>query len=355
MLRQLLVLLTFLRTIERAAWLRLIGVTVLGLALLFAWSWRDLPGNWYQATRTSNRPLSRAKSWHYQLQHVDLTRLGQVAADVIVIDYERSGVPLTHEEVARLKVQPDGRPRIVLSYLSVGEAEEKRFYWTSSWTTQPETRPSWLKMPNCAWPGAWAVRFWEDGWKQILFRGERAYLRKIMQAGFDGVYLDRVDMFEDFPEIAKEQRNATQDMIDLVAELGQTAKADRPNFIVVPNNGIGLLTHRDFRRAIDGLGMEELLFSEKGTGVRNDPRKIKDSLSLLRKLQWDYKPVFTLEYLITQEAIAAARRELDGLQIISGFPTRALDGGDPTVPVELKTDPGTPEFVATNCNKANSW
>ena len=124
---------------------------------------------------------------------------------------------------------------------------------------------------------------------------------------------------------------------------------------MLPNNGIGLLSDRTFRRAIDGLGMEELLFSEKGTGVRNERTKIGESLSYLRKLQWDFKPVFTLEYLITKPAIEAARRELDQLKIISAFPTRALDGGDPTAPVELAKDPGTPEFVANNCTKANSW
>lgn len=355
MLRPLLHLFALLRRLDRTAWCRIASLMAVFLVALFAWSWRDLPFNWYEATYTKNRPLSHVGSWHYQLQNVDIDRLAQVEADVMVIDFAQAGIPLSRDDVARLKVQPNGRPRIVLSYLSVGEAEEKRFYWEHGWTTQPESRPTWLAMPNCAWPGAWAIRFWQDGWKQILFRSEMSYLRKIIHAGFDGVYLDRVDMFEDFPQIANEHRDAAQDMIDLVAELSQTARTIKPKFLVLPNNGIGLLAHRDFRRVIDGLGMEELLFSEKGTGVRNDARKIAENLALLRKLQWDYKPVFTLEYLITKDAIASARRELDDLRIISGFPTRALDGGDPTAPVELKTDPGTPEFVASNCTKANSW
>ena len=330
-------------------------VTALVLIASFVWSLRDLPGNWYEATRTDKRPLAHVSSWHYQLQNLDLDRIATVAADVIVVDFARAGVALTKEEVVRLKIGPGGKSRIVLSYLSVGEAEEKRFYWDPLWKGQEEGRPTWLKLENCAWPGAWSVRFWQDGWKRIVYRDQVSYLRKIIQAGFDGVYLDRVDMFEDFPEIAKEQPNAPQEMIDLVADLAQTARAIRPGFLVVPNNGLSLLAHRDFRRTIDGLGMEELLFSEKGTGVRNDPRKVNDNLALLRKLQWDYKPVFTLEYLITKDAIEAARRELDGLKIIAAFPNRALDGGDPTTPVELKTDPGTPEFVATHCTKTNSW
>lgn len=322
---------------------------------LFAWNWRDLPGNWYEATYTDQRPLAHVASWHYQLQNVDFERISAVDADVVVIDYARAGIALTREDVARFKVRAGGKPRIVLSYLSVGEAEEKRFYWDPAWTASPASRPSWIHMNNCAWPGAWAVQFWQDGWKQIVYRGDQSYLRKIIQAGFDGVYLDRVDMFEDFPQVKSVRPTARQDMIDLVADLAQTARAIKPGFLVLPNNGIGLLSDRTFRRAIDGLGMEELLFSEKGTGVRNERTKIGESLSYLRKLQWDFKPVFTLEYLITKPAIEAARRELDQLKIISAFPTRALDGGDPTAPVELAKDPGTPEFVANNCTKANSW
>ena len=328
-----------------------IFVAVLALA---AWSWRDLPGNWYEATQTDRRPFSRVSSWHYQLQNVDLDKLAAIDADVIVIDYARNGVPLTADEVRRVKVRAGKRPRIVLSYLAVGEAEEKRYYWDAAWTNEA-TRASWLKMPNCAWPGAWAVRYWEDGWKDIVYRGPDSYLSRIMAADFDGVYLDRVDMFGDYPGIAKERPTAARDMIDLVADLGARARAAKPGFIIVPNNGLPLLAYRRFRRAIDGLGMEELLYSEKVTGVRNNPRSIAENMSYLAKLQWDYKPVFTLEYMTDAAAIAAAKGELTAKGVIAAFPTRALDGGDPTVPADLHKDPGTPEFVAKNCTKENSW
>lgn len=333
------------------------GLAAIIIAL--AISWRDLPGNWYEATQTDKRPLAKVTSWHYQLQKVDIEKVAAVDADVVVVDYERAiegggRVQLTAEQVAKLKVKPNGKRRIVLSYLSVGEAEEKRFYWNADWKTDPAKKPSWLHVGNCAWPGAWAIKFWEDGWKQILYRGADSYLRKIIAAGFDGVYLDRVDMFNDYPLIATERRGA-QDMITLVDELGQTARSVKPGFLVLPNNGMELLESRQFRRAIDGLGMEELLYSHAGTGVRNDQAHIKETLGYLRKLQWDYKPVFTLEYLVSKESIDAAKAELSRLKVIGGFPTRALDGGDPTAPVDLKSDPGTPEFIKANCTQANSW
>lgn len=333
-------------------------VTALALAVVaaFVWSWRDLPHNWYEANRTDHRPLYHAKSWHYQLANVDIDKIAAVDTDVVVVDYAIAGVPLTPEQVAGLKARPNGKPRIVLSYLSVGEGEEKRFYWNHEWTTDPATRPSWININNCAWPGAWAVRFWQDGWKDIVYRGPDSYLKRIIAQGFDGVYLDRVDMFEDYPSIKKEQPNAAREMIMLVADLAATARALKPGFIVVPNNGIGLLADRNFRRAIDGLGMEELLYSEKATGARNSQYGVRERMALLTKLQWDYKPVFTLEYMNNRLGIEAAKAELDRLGIVSAFPTRALDGGDPTAPaIELHSDPGTPEYVSANCTKSNSW
>lgn len=343
------------QTLKNWAWLAA-AAAVVAMAI----SWRDLPGNWYEATQTDKRPLARIGSWHYQLQKVEIGKVAAVPEDLVVIDYEHAledgkRVQWTPDEVAKLKVKPDGSRRYVLSYLSVGEAEEKRFYWNADWKTNPSSKPSWLHIPNCAWPGAYAVRFWEDGWKNVLFRSPESYLRRIIAAGFDGVYLDRVDMFQDFPQIDTVYRGANNEMIELVAELSLTAKSIKPGFFVLPNNGMELLDSRRFRRAIDGLGMEELLYSHKGTGVRNAEHDIASTMGHLRKLQWDFKPVLTLEYLVTPESIASARTELRKLKVIGGFPTRALDGGDPTAPIDLKSNIGTPEFIQANCTKSNSW
>ena len=40
---------------------------------------------------------------------------------------------LTAADLARLRVKPDGSRRVVLSYLSIGEAENYRYYWNKSW------------------------------------------------------------------------------------------------------------------------------------------------------------------------------------------------------------------------------
>jgi cysteinyl-tRNA synthetase len=91
------------------------------------------------------------------------------------------------------RVKADGGARLVLCYLSVGEAETYRFYWRSEWETAP---PDWHLGENPQWPDNYAVRYWDPDWQGIVF----AYLERILDAGFDGVYLDRVDAYETFKQ-----------------------------------------------------------------------------------------------------------------------------------------------------------
>lgn len=84
---------------------------------------------------------------------------------------------------------------MVIAYMSIGEAENYRFYWKQDWKTGS---PSWLREENPEWPGNYAVRYWHPDWKKIIYGNSDAYLDRILAAGFDGVYLDKIDVFEYF-------------------------------------------------------------------------------------------------------------------------------------------------------------
>jgi cysteinyl-tRNA synthetase, unknown class len=326
-----------------------IGVAGLA-AVLYAWSWREVPGHWL-AWQSGARPLYAARSWHYQLDKVDLDQLSKVRSEVLVTDFARMGgkLPLTPAEVARLKIGPDGKPRFVIAYMSVGEAEQYRFYFRDEWKTDP---PEWLGAENCAWPGAHKVRFWHDSWKDIVWRGRRAYLKQIVEAGFDGVYLDRVDIYGEFPE----RETARDDMIRFVTDLSATAKKLKPGFFVLPQNADDLLSEPDYLAVIDGLGREDLLNGTEGTGKRNPKREIRTAQQRLDLLLWQWKPVFAVEYLQTPAEIEAARKELVQRGLVPTFQPRALDGNDPTAPVvDLKKDVGTVEYQKANCEKGKAW
>ncbi len=116
--------------------------------------------------------------------------------DIVLIDlFFNDGTALTKEEINNLKVKKNGGTRLVICYMSIGEAENYRYYWDSSWTTNP---PSWLCEENPNWAGNYKVKYWEKDWQNIILNTDTGYLTKIINAGFDGVYLDIIDAFEYF-------------------------------------------------------------------------------------------------------------------------------------------------------------
>ncbi len=115
--------------------------------------------------------------------------------DVFILDAFHGEDMLTPEETALLKSKPNGARRLVIAYLSIGEAEDYRYYWQSDWRPGD---PGWLDHENPNWAGNYKVRYWDANWQAIIFGSENAYLDRILAAGFDGAYLDLVDAYEYF-------------------------------------------------------------------------------------------------------------------------------------------------------------
>jgi len=126
-----------------------------------------------------------------------LARLAATPYDALVIDLYYGDDPLTADEVARLQEKPQGGRRLVLSYMSIGEAADYRPYWQDAWNDS-DSRPKWIAKANPDWPGSYRVRYWTDEWKHILFGSENSYLDLIMAAGFDGAFLDVMDAWQMF-------------------------------------------------------------------------------------------------------------------------------------------------------------
>jgi cysteinyl-tRNA synthetase len=77
--------------------------------------------------------------------------------------------------------------------MSIGESEDYRYYWQASWNT---AKPEWMNAENPDWPGNFKVKYWHTEWQSIIYGNDGSYLKKILDAGFDGVYLDIIDAFE---------------------------------------------------------------------------------------------------------------------------------------------------------------
>lgn len=117
--------------------------------------------------------------------------------DLLIIDGYYGGNFLQKDEVANLKRKPNGEKRFVYCYMSIGEAEPYRLYWNDSYKTTP---PEWIAGKNENW-GSYKVKYWLESWHKIIYSGEMSYLSQILNAGFDGVFLDVVDAFEYFEDL----------------------------------------------------------------------------------------------------------------------------------------------------------
>lgn len=266
--------------------------------------------------------LAGARTWAYQLQKVDVDKVAASGFDVFVTDYSRDGSgarAFTAIEVEKMKTRPDGRRRIVLAYFSIGEAESYRYYWNPAWATTP---PGWLKRENPHWKGNFLVDYADPRWKRIVFD----YLDRIAEAGFDGVYLDKIDSFLDL------KVRGPGPMQRFVTEIAKRGRQARPGFLVIAQNAEGLLAQAAYRAVIDGLGREDLFWNQDGRGKPTPEKSKAWAMGLLDKLVADGKPVFTVDYVrgpnvrqIYEDARAkgyvpyATRVELDRLTVNEGL------------------------------------
>lgn len=324
---------------------------VLGISLV---AMHQTPAPLPTLDRRNGPVLSAVSVWGYQLQNA---RPGLIdpAIDLLVVDYARDGRHQTAfrpSDVEAFRTRPDGNKRIVLAYLSIGEAESYRYYWNSTWAGgSSPLAPGWLGPENPEWKGNYKVRFWHPGWQNILLQSERtlldrliemfaparrAYLDHIIDAGFDGVYLDRVDIYEDWKS---ERPSAEGDMIALVARISAHAKARRPGFLVVAQNGEELLRNGAYRSVIDTVAKEDLLYGITRGESENSPEDVNRSVLLLNRIRAPNRPVLVVEYLDDTAKRAEAARRAQSLGYLIHFAPRELN----RPPVPYKPAPLAPE------------
>lgn len=296
---------------------------VAGLALLphFGRAYAGQPV--FAPERAKNRhDLREVRHWGCQYQNVNLRELAASQLDLIAMDIsldDDSRRFVTHSELAALQRKPDGGRRIVLAYLCVGETDTKRWYWPQSWR---ERAPAWVGPANPAWPGSRHVHFWEAEWQSMVFRASDSILDRILDIGFDGVLLDRVDAYLDWPG---ERPTAPEEMVDLVSDLAAKARAQKPGFILLPQNAELLLTKPRYVDLIDAHNKESLLTGLQGEDVPNSSYDIEWSLGYLRRAQKADVRMLATEYLSDPQLIESSRQRLDALGFLPFFGARQLD------------------------------
>ena len=115
--------------------------------------------------------------------------------DYIIMDFFYNGEEFTATQIEELKQKANGGKRLLICYMSIGEAENYRYYWQTDWAVG---NPSFIEKEDPNWQGNFYVKYWETEWKNIIYGNDSSYLKKILDADFDGVYLDIIDAFEQF-------------------------------------------------------------------------------------------------------------------------------------------------------------
>lgn len=252
-------------------------------------------------------------SWAYQLADIDPNEIAALDVDLVVIDYAADGSDDTAfrpTDVAQMTARPGGGKKLLISYMSIGEAEDYRYYWNAAWK-KPKTRPAWLDDENPDWEGNYKVRYWDPDWQRVIMGSPNAYLDRILAAGFDGVYLDIIDAFEYWRDEKAERPDADKDMIEFVTAIADYARKRNPGFLVIPQNGEALLEDEGYRSVISAIGKEDVFYGQDGDGRPNKKDAVSNCLGNLDYAVKDDIPVLVIEYLDDGKKIADAKRKLD--------------------------------------------
>lgn len=158
-----------------------------------------IPANIPDENSSDIQTLSAAKNYLYLIstdnfasKQAMLSAIAATNYDVVLIDLFFEGAAFTSAEIEQLKVKANGGKRLVIAYVSVGSAENYRYYWQSGWK---KGNPSWLKKSYEGYPDEFWVEFWNTEWQNIIYGNDNSYIKKIIDAGFDGAYLDNVEAY----------------------------------------------------------------------------------------------------------------------------------------------------------------
>jgi cysteinyl-tRNA synthetase len=220
-------------------------------------------------------------------------------------------------------------PKLVIAYINIGEAEEYRDYWHPEWGVG---NPTWIAGDDPdGWEGNFPVAYWHDGW-QAIWLGEGGYLQGILDAGFDGVYLDWVEAYSDENVLeiaAADGVDAVQEMIWWVGDIAEYVRTQQADFIVISQNAAELVAHDDYVAIIDAIAQEQVWFDG---GADNDPpgdcplprteaevdtAAYRRSLSPACRRMYDDYPESTLHFSSETYLVDLARAQRKGLIVFT--------------------------------------
>lgn len=287
-------------------------------------------------TVSADERLRAVDEWMYQIQALDepgaVSALAATDYDMLVLEPGHNFLDWSYDTtdiVDRLALKPDGAARLLLAYIDVGQAEDYRDYWGADWRAPTGSEAGWPEFLVTAdpdgWSGNYVVAYWSPDW-QALWLGADGIVADLAGFGFDGVYLDWVEAYDDEAAlIAAEEAgiDAGMEMIAFIEAIGAAGRAVDPDFLVIAQNAPYLIDAAPSRyaAAIDALAVEDTWFHGEGDADWDDPgagdlrnRHFDDytteaRLEQVGRFQSYDLPVFSVDYAIDTDNVALVYRE----------------------------------------------
>jgi uncharacterized protein (TIGR01370 family) len=208
--------------------------------------------------------------------------------DLIVVD----GLPEAAGDDAAARARLEAARRtgaLVIAYLSVGTVEDWRPYAL-------EVPSEWTFGPVPGWAGERYVDARAEGWHRIMARAAAG----LQALGFDGLFLDNLDVAEDRPQ--------TKDAIVALVEGIRAAAGD---VLLIAQNGLATID----RLPVDAISREDTWSRwEDGRYGPSAPRETAAILAGLRRQRARGLVVLTLDYTQpgdprAEEIVARSRAE----------------------------------------------
>jgi len=251
--------------------------------------------------------LSGVQSWLYLLDSdlepplVDL--IADSGHDLVVLDFVPSQADRRDFDMSGVveRLHAAAQPKLVLAYLDIGQAEDYRTYWQPGWGPGD---PDWIVgVDPEGWEGCFPVAYWAPAWRDIWL-SDKGYLRAVVEAGFDGMYLDWIEAYDDKNVCAqadKEDRDPEAEMVQWVRDLAERGRALAPRFIVVAQNAVELLEDGRYEALLDGVAQEAIWFDGSEDGrregdVHTDAELTDEYLSYLEPARARGLAVLTVDY-----------------------------------------------------------
>lgn len=269
--------------------------------------------------------LKNAHSWMYQIQ--DLERPGAISAlsktyySMLVLEPTRTVKGSerfnTKAMIRKLRYRPDGKRRVILAYIDIGEAESYRTYWKKNWRAPSGGLPGYptfiIRSDPDGWSGNYPVAYWDKRWKKI-WTGEHGLIKSLAKNGFDGVYLDWVEAYDDNKvKIAAKKvgYDPAKQMIKFIRELKRAGRTIHNDFLVVSQNAPYLINkNKKYANLINALAVEDTWYRGKADVGWSNPRggdianrysskwSTKALLKQYNKYQQTGVPVFSVDYCL---------------------------------------------------------